>query len=181
MSVGKSILRVTSKTLLPIGGKTLADKIAPLGHNTIFQKSIRGYNPNNAYNSTARNYSDVTRQRWRASFEKRKAPFEDVISGSIHTAALIGAGIMTGNPTLMNMGVQKGIYTISGLGNQNEKPELQNVSEWLSLAISNLKLKNNKQIGKSNVSEEIIERSNNESLGNSLVDRTYLFDNILNT
>jgi hypothetical protein len=145
-SVGKSIARTWIKSSMPIGGKFVADKMFPLGSKSITEKSYKGFNTASQFNSSASNYSEEgkTRQRYEQTSKKIEAPMEDLISGGIQAVALTAAGAITGITPLMTMGVSKGISTAKkGMenrgANKKESSELDNMSDWMSIASSTLK------------------------------------------
>lgn len=143
----KHIGRTALKTVIPIGGKPLADVLMPLGMDTFVDQQIKGYDPMSAYDTTSRNNdygSRIIGQSTRQ--EKIQAPGEDIVAGGIQSLAIAGAGIATGNPMLakkgIELGIKRGVQTLSRVGNPNEKTALEDATQWASLALS--ELKNNK-------------------------------------
>jgi hypothetical protein len=137
-SSGKSMIRTNIKMAIPIGGKTIADAVLPLGSTKIVDSMIGAYNPNAAYNQNMNMHEVGDRQSVRVRSIKKEEPLEDAVGDVVQGTVATVLGAYFGNAQVISLGIGKLSQGFSSSGRKTERSELENATQWASLMANNL-------------------------------------------
>jgi len=132
------MIRTNIKMANPIGGKTIADAVLPLGSTKIVDSMIGAYNPNAAYNQNMNMHEVGDRQSVRVRSIKKEEPLEDAVGDVVQGTVATVLGAYFGNAQVISLGIGKLSQGFSSSGRKTERSELENATQWASLMANNL-------------------------------------------